>query len=371
MSRGGDAYGAAVDASKMSGPSFDAAVMSESAGAAVVELTLTDRAAGSFPLPGQRPAWAHVLLDAAETPLPKRPHELVWLVADRLKCVRLLELERYPDAAPTSANAPRMRVRVEFTTATLLGTLDDVPAKKAVPRLCAGGASWKSGRRHRPFADWTFARGPAIAPARKVPTKEFLLLEELASRSPLDLAALSNFLRLEHVAWPGELFARHVATATDEQRDALVTMALDHVAWSDFQALVSVRTDPRVVECLAAGILDRPTGATQRMECAQHLALLGPDLPEVARTALRAAVEIALAPAGALAHAPPHSKHLVLFAAARALQDDACRTALRALSDDEKRALWLESAPSLRALLEADELGLPPRPAAREADASQ
>ncbi len=91
----------------MSGPSFDAAVLSERAEAAVVELTLTNRAAGSFPLPGQRPAWAHALLDAAETPLPKRPHELVWLVADRVKCVHLLELCRARDERRRRAKAKR------------------------------------------------------------------------------------------------------------------------------------------------------------------------------------------------------------------------------------------------------------------------
>ena len=347
-----------MDDSKMSAPGFSARVVREVEGAAVIELTIIDRAAGSFPLPGQRFAWAHVLLDAVEVPFARRKFEVVGEVAERLSAVRLLALERYPDAAPTSAAAPRMEVRVEFATPTLRDTVAGAATKAAPDRLVAGGDPWRSGRRHRPSADWTFARWIGNAPWRKVAGKEYARLEKLAASAPDDDVALAAFLRVQSY-WPEEMFADRVAAASGARLAQLVTTALDHSGWTDFRSLASVLADPRVVEALAVGVADRPTGPTQRMEAAQ-LMTLTPDLPDPARAALRAALSAMHNPECVLSQAPAPAKHILRWAGACVLDDVEGRAALMALPDDEKRALWLEAGVPLREAMVAAGVALPP-----------
>ena len=323
-----------MDDSKMSAPGFSARVVREVEGAAVIELTIIDRAAGSFPLPGQRFAWAHVLLDAVEVPFARRKFEVVGEVAERLSAVRLLALERYPDAAPTSAAAPRMEVRVEFATPTLRDTVAGAATKAAPDRLVAGGDPWRSGRRHRPSADWTFARWIGNAPWRKVAGKEYARLEKLAASAPDDDVALAAFLRVQSY-WPEEMFADRVAAAS------------------------GARLAQLVIEALAVGVADRPTGPTQRMEAAQ-LMTLTPDLPDPARAALRAALSAMHNPECVLSQAPAPAKHILRWAGACVLDDVEGRAALMALPDDEKRALWLEAGVPLREAMVAAGVALPP-----------
>ena len=347
-----------MDDARMSAPGFAARVVSEVAGAAVIELTITDRDAGSFPLPGQRLAWAHVLMDAVEVPFARRRPEVVAEVAGRLSAARLVALEAYPDAAPASAAPPRMVVRLEFSAPTLRDVLAGVPTKAAPDRLVGGGGAWPSGRRHRPAADWTFARWMGNAPWRKVPGKEHARRQKLAEAAPDDDEALIGYLEVQSY-WPEELFERRVASASGARLARLVAVALDHAGWTDFRSLASVLADPRVAEALAVGVADRPTGPTQRMEAAQ-LMTLAPVLPDAARSALRSALAAMDNPECHLSQAPASAKQLLQWAGACVLDDAACRAALRALADDEKRALWLEAGVPLREAMVAAGVALPP-----------
>ena len=91
------------------------------------------------------------------------------------------------------------------------------------------------------------------------------------------------------------------------------------------------------------------------MTAAQVLATVGTGASELAKASLRAALAILADPGAPLGgwttqflNAPAYARHIVRLAGVRVLDDAASRHALEALTEDEKRTLWMQLAVPLR-----------------------